>query len=97
MSGKKDFVHGNKLIDIKEKKSLYRLTHIHHNNGYKQELYIGTFDSKDIMKKAILHLMDQPGFNKFSIDSFIIDKIILDQIYWENGFYRLFREIDIPL
>ena len=77
---------------------VYTLNHIHHNSGYKQNIYIGTFQTVELIKDAIIQLKDKIGFNKFSIDSFIITKHQLnDYSYWENGFQTLIEEIDIPL
>lgn len=76
---------------------LYRLGHIHHTDGYKQYLYIGTFQVLEDIKEAILRLKDQTGFNEYSLDSFTIEKVILNQLYWKNGFTSLLENIDIEL
>lgn len=81
-----------------DKSFLYRLEHIHHNDGYKQILDIGLFDDLATIRNVILELKDKEGFNKFYIDSFVVTKVYLNDFsYWENGFETLMDLIDMPL
>jgi len=66
---------------------LYRLEHFHETYGYSQKIYIGLFDSIEIIDCAINQLILQPGFNLHPRSCFKITEIVIDDYYWKKGFY----------